>query len=110
MIQYHTEYWQTAESSSGSVIVILQSKHLMEKKKMVFSMGWKRLLVIIFFFPMVMTCQKMRHGKNMFTGAPRRASVSSVWSLWSTAECVEGKEQAVKGRAQEPPALMCSVG
>lgn len=73
-------------------------------------MGWKRLLVIIFFFPMVMTCQKMRHGKNMFTGAPRRASVSSVWSLWSTAECVEGKEQAVKGRAQEPPALMCSVG
>lgn len=34
----------------------------------------------------------------------------SVWSLWSTAECVEGKEQAVKGRAQEPPALMCSVG
>lgn len=73
-------------------------------------MGWKRLLVIIFFFPMVMTCQKMRHGKNMFTGAPRRASVSSVWSLWSTAECGEGKEQAVKGRAQEPPALMCSVG
>lgn len=71
-------------------------------------MGWKRLLVI-FFFPwlwlvkkwdMVKTCLQV-----FLEGHP-----CSVWSLWSTAECVEGKEQAVKGRSQEPPALMCSVG
>lgn len=50
-----------------------------------------------FFFSMVMTCQEMRHGKNMSTGVPRRASVFSMESLEHSRMC-RGEGAGCKGQ------------